>query len=113
MRDGMYKVIIEGRGVKILMIGTLTDGRLIGCDPTHHVTGWVRESGSRFRGSLQMRRHAKPAGFVEIANLDVIDVTFEGIGGTSFGAFDARIEGHPDLPVKANFQWLCDFAKAS
>lgn len=109
MRDGMYKVIISGGAVKILMIGTLANGRLLGCDPTHHATGWVRESGSRFRGSVQMHRHAKPEGFVEIANLDFIDVSFEGIAGTSFGEFDARIEGHPELKVRAAFQWLCDF----
>jgi hypothetical protein len=109
MRDGMYKVVISGRGVKILMIGTLSNGRLLGCDPTHHVTGTVRETGSRFRGRLTMRRHAKPDGFVEIANLDEINVSFEGIGGTSFGEFDSRIEGHPELKVRAAFQWLCDF----
>lgn len=109
MREGMYKVVIAGRGIKILMIGTLADGQITGCDPTHHVTGTVRETGTRLRGTMHMCRHAKPKGFVEIANLDIIDVTFEGIGNTGFGEFDAHIEGHPELKVRASFQWLCGF----
>jgi hypothetical protein len=56
-----------------------------------------------------MTRHARPAGFVEIANLDVITVSFDGICGDSFGQFDARVAEKPDLKVKASFRWMCEF----
>lgn len=108
MRDGIYKVFLEGRGIKGFMLGALANGRITGCDQTHHVTGYVRSEGTRHEGTLVMKRHARPKGFVEIANMDEIEVSFWGICGTSFGEFDSCIEGKPDLPVKASFQWLCD-----
>jgi hypothetical protein len=109
MRDGIYKVCLEGGGIKGFMIGTLANGRVTGCDQTHHVTGYVKSDGNRHKGEMTMRRHAHRDGFVEIANMDQIDVSFAGICGASFGEFDARITGRPDLPVKATFQWLCGF----
>jgi hypothetical protein len=107
MRDGIYKVWLAGGGVKVFMIGTLCDGRVTGCDQTHHVTGHVRKIGNRHHGEMLMERHGHCDGFVEIANMDRIEVSFTGICGTSVGEFDARIAGRPDLPVKASFQWIC------
>lgn len=109
MQDGFYKVSLEGGGVKGFMIGTMSEGHLTGCDQTHHVTGNLQFDGSRLSGRLTMTRHAKPEYFVEIANMDVIEVNFSGICGANCGEFNARIEGRPDLPVKACFQRLCGF----
>lgn len=107
MRDGTYKVYLDGGGVKGFVIGTLCEGRITGCDQTHHVIGTVADDGSRVRGSMTMTRHARVEGFTEIADLDLIEVTFSGIGGAVTGEFDARIAGRPELPVTATFQWLC------
>jgi hypothetical protein len=109
MRDGIYKVHISGGGIKGFMIGTLNQGRLTGCDQSHHVTGYVKSVGNHHKGEMVMHRHAKPDGFVEIANMDVIEIAFAGICGASVGEFDARITGRPDLPIKATFQWICGF----
>ena len=109
MRDGIYKVSLASGPLKGLIIGTLSEGRVTGCDQTHHVTGHVSHAGSRHKGKMVMTRHARPEGFVEIANLDVITVSFEGICGESFGQFDARIAENPDLKVTATFQWMCEF----
>ncbi len=109
MRDGIYKVVLESGGLKGLIIGTLHEGLVIGCDQTHHITGHVSQQGSRHKGKMVMRRHARPKGFVEIANLDVITVAFAGICGSCFGQFDAKLAERPDLQVKATFQWMCDF----
>ncbi len=107
MRDGVYKVCLEGGGIKGFMIGTLSEGRLTGCDQTHHVTGYVKSVGNHHKGALIMKRHAHCDSMVEIANMDTIDVSFYGICGSLLGEFDARIKGRSDLPVKATFQWLC------
>lgn len=109
MRDGIYKVYIEGGGIKGFMIGALNNGFVTGCDQTHHVTGTVKKNGSRHDGHMVMTRHARPEGFKEIANMDVIEVRFTGICAASVGEFEARITGRPDLPVKASFQWVCGF----
>lgn len=109
MRDGVYKVTLESGSLKGLLIGTLYDGAVTGCDQSHHVTGKVVQRGNRIKGDMVMRRHARPKDFVEIANLDTITVSFEGIGGESFGQFDATIAENPDLHVKASFQWMCEF----
>ena len=95
MRDGIYKVSLASGDRKGLIIGTVHEGLITGCDQTHHVTGRVS--------------HARPEGFVEIANLDTITVRFAGICGESFGQFDARIAENPDLNVQATFQWMCEF----
>jgi len=108
MRDGIYKVILDSRGLKGLIIGALSDGRVTGCDQTHHVTGSVKRDGSRMSGTLVMKRHARPPEFVEIANLDTITVRFSGICSDNFGQFDAKIVEKPDLPVNATFHWLCE-----
>jgi glutamate synthase domain-containing protein 3 len=108
MRDGIYKVTLESGGLKGLIIGTLCDGLVTGCDQSHHVTGYVRQQGSRHKGTMVLSRHARPEGFVEIANLDHITVNFSGICGDSFGQFDAKIAEKTDLPVKATFQWMCE-----
>ena len=104
MRDGIYKVTLKSGGLKGLIIGTLHDGLVTGCDQTHHVTGAVSQQGSRLKGKMVMRRHARPEGFVEIANLDLITVNFSGI----CGQFDAKLAEKPGLPVKATFQWMCE-----
>jgi hypothetical protein len=109
MRDGIYTVSLVSGSLKGLLIGTVHDGRVTGCDQTHHVTGHVSHVGNRHQGKLVMTRHARPEGFVEIANLDVITVSFDGICGDSFGQFDARVAEKPDLKVKASFRWMCEF----
>ena len=109
MQDGIYKVYLEGGGVTGFMIGTLADGRLTGCDQTHHVPGWFKRDGSKFTTLLKFTRHDRPEGFVEIANLDDFEVEVSGICGASFGQFKARIVGKPELPVLATFQRLCGF----
>jgi hypothetical protein len=109
MRDGIYKVSLVSGGRKGLMIGTVHDGLVTGCDQTHHVIGKVSHEGNRHKGTLVMTRHACPDGFAEIANLDVITVSFAGICGDSFGQFDARIAENPGLKVQATFQWMCEF----
>jgi hypothetical protein len=109
MRDGIYKVTLESGDLRGLLIGTLYEGKVTGCDETHHVTGKVVHKGNRIKGDMVMRRHAKPEGFVEIANLDTITVSFEGISGESFGQFDAKVAERPDLRIKATFQWMCEF----
>jgi hypothetical protein len=108
MRDGIYTVTLEAGGLNGLLIGTLHDGLITGCDQTHHVTGKVVQRGNRIKGGMVMRRHARPEGFVEIANLDTITVSFDGIGGDGVGAFDAKVAEKPALRVKATFQWLCE-----
>jgi hypothetical protein len=108
MRDGIYQVHLKSRELPGFMIGTLCNGRLTGCDQTHHVTGQIRRDGSRFSGRLFMKRHARPAWFHEIANLDDFEVRFSGICGDSFGEFDATIVDKPGIPVVATFQWVCD-----
>jgi hypothetical protein len=108
MRNGIYKVTLESGGLKGLIIGTLHEGLVTGCDQTHHVTGHVSQQGNRHKGTMVMRRHARLEGFVEIANLDVITVNFSGICGDSFGQFDAKLVEKPDLLVKATFQWMCE-----
>ena len=109
MRDGIYKVSLASGDRKGLLIGTLHEGLVTGCDQTHHVTGHVDQDGHRVKGKMVMTRHARPEGFIEIANLDVITVSFDGICGDSFGQFDARIAENPGLKVKATFQWMCEF----
>ena len=109
MRDGIYKVSLASGGRKGLIIGTVHEGLVTGCDQTHHVTGHVGHDGNRVKGRMTMTRHARPDGFAEIANLDIITVSFAGICGDSFGQFDARIAENPNLKVKATFQWMCDF----
>jgi len=108
MRDGVYQVHLASQGLTGFIIGTMCDGRLTGCDQTHHVTGYIRRDGSRFKGTLAMKRHARPPGFREIANLDDFEVRFSGICGDSFGQFDARIVDKPGLPVTATFRWVCE-----
>jgi hypothetical protein len=109
MRDGIYKVSLASGDRKGLIIGTVHEGLITGCDQTHHVTGRVSHEGNRHKGTMVMTRHARPEGFVEIANLDTITVRFAGICGESFGQFDARIAENPDLNVQATFQWMCEF----
>jgi hypothetical protein len=109
MRDGIYKVILTSGTMKGLIIGTLHEGLVTGCDQSHHVTGDVSQQGSHLKGTMVLRRHARPEGFIEMANLDVITVNFSGICGDSFGQFDAKLVERPDLPVKATFQWMCEF----
>jgi hypothetical protein len=109
MRDGIYKVRLAAGGLKGFVIGALSGGRLTGCDQTHHVTGQVEYDGRRLGGTMVMTRHSRPPGFVEIANLDTITVSFAGICGDSFGEFEAKIMEKPELPVTATFQWICAF----
>jgi len=108
MRDGIYKVSLQSGPLKGLLIGTLHDGRITGCDQTHHVTGEVIEIGGRITGTMVMHRHDKPEGFTEIANIDVITVRFDGIAADSVGQFDATVAEKPGLKVKAAFQCLGD-----
>ena len=109
MRDGIYKVYLEGGGVKGFMIGALSNGVVTGCDQTHHVTGTVKNRGTHHEGYFVMTRHDRRDDFTEIANMDVIQVRFSGICAASVGEFDARIVDRPDLPVKASFHWVCGF----
>jgi hypothetical protein len=108
MRNGVYKVHLKSRGLTGFILGSLSNGRLTGCDQTHHVTGQIKREGSRFGGTLLMKRHSRPPDFQEIANLDDFEVRFSGICGDSFGQFEARIVEMPGLPVTATFQWVCD-----
>jgi hypothetical protein len=109
MRDGIYKVRLSCGDRKGFVIGALNDGRMTGCDQTHHVTGQVKRDGGHLGGTLVMTRHSRPPGFVEIANLDTITVRFAGICGDGFGEFECKILEKPELPVTATFQRLCDF----
>lgn len=109
MREGFYRVIIEGNGIKGVLIGTLCDGRITGSDRTHRVAGVIREKGSHFSGTMTLTRYQKRDDIPEIAHLDRIDVTFSGFSSESFGQFEAKLQQRPDLNVKASFQYLCPF----
>lgn len=108
MREGIYKVNFEGRGIKGFNIVALKDGDIVGCDQTHDTTGRYIENGNHFTADFVMTRHAKPEDFVEIANLDVITVRVAGLCANGVGCFKAKVAELPELAVTATFQWVCD-----
>jgi len=106
MRDGIYVVSLEAGGIKGLIIGTLRDGLMTGCDRTHLVTGSYKQKGNRLGGRFAFRRHTRRPDITEIANLDNFEVQFSGIGGDGFGEIHTGVPGKPGLTVKASFRWL-------
>ncbi len=108
MREGVYVVSLEADGIKGLIIGTLCDGHMTGCDRTHLITGTYKQNGNRLSGTFAFKRHSRRPDIREIANLDDFEVRFNGIGGDGFGEIQSGVPGKPGLQVKAKFRWLCE-----
>ena len=109
MREGIYIVSLQAGAIKGLIIGSLCNGVMTGCDRTHFVTGRYKQNGNRLSGSFAFRRHTKRPDLTEIANLDNFEVQFTGIGGDGFGEIHSAVPGNPSQNVKATFRWLCAF----
>lgn len=107
MRDGIYKAYFGAGDIKHLGLVAVKDGTITGTDITHFITGSFTRSGNRFKGQLTLTRHTSREDFQEIAYLDVIDATFEGVGGETFGEFDAEVVQKRGLRVWVKFQRIC------
>jgi len=107
MRDGIYKAYFGTGDIKQLGLVTVKDQVITGTDITHFITGRFTRSGNHFKGQLTLTRHTAREDFKEIAYLDVIDATFEGDGGETFGEFDAEVVQKQGLRVWVKFQRIC------
>ncbi|GAA0548168.1 hypothetical protein FHS83_000960 [Rhizomicrobium palustre] len=106
MRNGIYMAEFGTGGIRHLAICSVKDGTIIGADVTHFITGEFVRKGHRFRGHLTLTRHSHRPDLREIAYLDRIESPFSGVGGDSFGEFQAEVVGRQGLRIHVSFHWL-------
>jgi hypothetical protein len=108
MRDGIYRVQYETATLCATGVIVLNNGELNGCDRFHFMFGDYRQRGNNLTGRVTFKCHTvrtgRPAAIPE-----QFELICKGVGSDSFGQFNFRCPGTPQIRGRASFTWLADF----
>lgn len=108
MRNGIYRVKYESRRGTGSAVCIFNNGRISGGDKTHFFAGSFSESGTRFAGKVQARRHFRDSEPPAVPDLDSLHYVIEGTCGTDFVQATAEVPEMPGHTVYLTYKWLCE-----
>jgi|GEM_PF-810052 len=108
MRNGIYRVWVNGPESKSGGAIVLKDGDLIAVNPTFGFFGRYNISRGRLAAEITCRRlcvHTPP---VNLPNLDTFHLSLEGPAAKEFASVTGTITEVPEFSLPFEFAWLCE-----
>lgn len=107
MRNGFYKLWFKG-SIEGASIAMLTDGDLIGCDPSHTFVGQYTVNNGRFHAEVVCQRHGMLSIPGEEQLLDEYHLIEDGGATSEVIESTATVPELPGFKLDMQYIWLCE-----
>jgi hypothetical protein len=108
MRNGIYRVWIEGPKTRSSGAVVLRDGDLIACNPAFGFFGRYRVIRGQFSATVACRRVNRDSPAVNLPELDAFELMLEGRARRESAHVTGTITEMPGFALPFEFVWLCE-----
>lgn len=108
MRNGIYRVWVNGPESKSSGAIALKDGDLIAVNPSFGFFGHYKFSHGRLTADITCRRLCNEEAPVNLPDLEEFHLSLEGPAGKEFACVTGTIAEAPEFALPFEFAWLCE-----
>lgn len=108
MRNGIYRVWVNGPRGKAAGAVVLKDGDLFSVDPQFAFNGVYQECGGRFAAVLHGTRLYSDDLPAMLPDVELLHLRLEGAGGDEFAQLEGRLDEVPGLVMSFEYAFLSE-----